>query len=114
MNTEATSLSRRPARRFWGWGSTDATLDAREQATVKFMVEQLGGHYATPTPPVVADFKLTPIAPGECGIEAPLISAQGMLRTLPFMGLGGAMGLDGFLAARLTKSFATWVSRSRR
>ncbi len=58
MSMETTSLSRRAARRFWGWGAADATLDAREQATVKFMVEQLGGQFAALSAPAVADFDL--------------------------------------------------------
>jgi alkyldihydroxyacetonephosphate synthase len=58
MNAAAHSLSRRPARRFWGWGTTDAVLDAREQATVKFMVEQFGGSFAALAPPDVDEFEL--------------------------------------------------------
>jgi alkyldihydroxyacetonephosphate synthase len=52
------SLSRRPARRFWGWGAAHAVLDAGEQATVKIMVEQLGGTYTALAPPEVAEFDL--------------------------------------------------------
>jgi 16S rRNA (cytosine967-C5)-methyltransferase len=52
-----------------------------------------------------ANFRLLPIVPDACGIEAAMISPEGMLRTLPFMAIGRAMGLDGFFAARLTKSF---------
>ena len=58
MNTADNSLSRRAARRFWGWGAVDTVLEAREQATVKFMVEQLGGQFAALTPPAVEDFDL--------------------------------------------------------
>ena len=58
MNAELITLSRRPARRFWGWGAADAVLDDGEQAIVKFMVERLGGSYATPTPPEVGEFDL--------------------------------------------------------
>ena len=58
MNPSTVSLSRRPLRRFWGWGAADSVLDAREQATVKFMVEQLGGRYAVLAPPEVAEFDL--------------------------------------------------------
>ena len=36
------SHSRRPPRRFWGWGRADAALDAREQANLRFMLDQLG------------------------------------------------------------------------
>jgi alkyldihydroxyacetonephosphate synthase len=59
MNTQAKSLSRRAPRRFWGWGAADATLDAREQATVTFMVEQLGGQFTTLAPPAVTEFDLS-------------------------------------------------------
>jgi len=52
------SLSRRPLRRFWGWGTADAVLDAREQAAVKFMFERLGGHFSALAPPDVAEFEL--------------------------------------------------------
>lgn len=58
MNAAAKSLSRRPARRFWGWGAADAVLDASEQATVKFMVEQLGGRFSVLAPPDVTEFDL--------------------------------------------------------
>lgn len=60
MPTDAT-LSRRAPRRFWGWGRLDATLDAREQATVKTMVEQLDVPYAERAVPQVHEFAL--IAP---------------------------------------------------
>ena len=59
MNTASKSLSRRAARRFWGWGAAGTVLDTREQATVKFMVEQLGGQFAALTPPAVEDFSLS-------------------------------------------------------
>jgi hypothetical protein len=39
------TLSRRPARRFWGWGRADATLDAREQATGAGDGRQVGAKY---------------------------------------------------------------------
>src|SRR5665647_887133 len=58
MNAELITLSRRPARRFWGWGAADAVLDDGEQAIVKFMVERLGGSYAKPAPPEVGEFDL--------------------------------------------------------
>ena len=56
--TTATTLSRRAPRRFWGWGQADATLDAREQATVKTMVEQLDVPYAERPVPQVHEFTL--------------------------------------------------------
>jgi 16S rRNA (cytosine967-C5)-methyltransferase len=49
-------------------------------------------------------FAIAPISPGECGIESHMITGQGTLRTLPFMSIGGVSGLDGFFAARLTRS----------
>ncbi len=51
------------------------------------------------------DFRMEPVIPGENGIESHMISPKGMLRTLPFMTIGTETGLDGFFAARLTKSF---------
>ena len=64
MNDDAT-LSRRPLRRFWGWGQADARLDARELATVKAMVEHLDVPFAERPVPQVAEFALAPprIAP---------------------------------------------------
>ena len=58
MSLDSSSLSRRPARRFWGWGAAEATLDAREQATLKLMIEQLGGQVFDPLPPTLAEFSL--------------------------------------------------------
>ena len=57
MNASAT-LSRRPLRRFWGWGQADARLDARELATVKTMVEHLDAPFEERPVPQVADFAL--------------------------------------------------------
>lgn len=50
-------------------------------------------------------FALTPISPGECGLEAHMLTEQGFLRTLPYMAFGNSRGLDGFFAARLIRSF---------
>ena len=50
-------------------------------------------------------FAATPIHAGECGIEAQMVSEAGYLRTLPHMAIGTSRGLDGFFAARLTKTF---------
>jgi alkyldihydroxyacetonephosphate synthase len=52
------SLSRRPPRRFWGWGRADASLDAREQATVRAMVTQVGATLVEQPVPQVDDFAL--------------------------------------------------------
>lgn len=49
------------------------------------------------------NFEIVPPRPGEAGIEAQLVGAGGVLRTLPFQRLGPAVGLDGFFAARLTR-----------
>jgi len=57
MNASAT-LSRRPLRRFWGWGQADARLDARELATMKTMVEHLDVPFEERPVPQVADFAL--------------------------------------------------------
>jgi 16S rRNA (cytosine967-C5)-methyltransferase len=48
------------------------------------------------------EFSVAPIELGEAGIEAQFINENGYLRTLPFMPIGAAVGLDGFFAARLT------------
>jgi len=56
----AATLSRRAPRRFWGWGQADAALDAREQATVRTMVEQLEVPYAERPVPQVGEFTLAP------------------------------------------------------
>ena len=58
MKPTEPSLSRRPARRFWGWGAADAALDAKEQATIQQMVSLLGGRYAEVPPPTAAEFTL--------------------------------------------------------
>jgi alkyldihydroxyacetonephosphate synthase len=52
------SFSRRAARRFWGWGNAHASLDARELATLEFMVEHLGASYAVHPPPRMEEFAL--------------------------------------------------------
>jgi alkyldihydroxyacetonephosphate synthase len=57
MNTRAT-LSRRPLRRFWGWGQADAALDARELATVQAMIGRLGVKFQERKAPEVGDFML--------------------------------------------------------
>ncbi len=51
------------------------------------------------------EFTVAPILAGECGIETPMITVSGCLRTLPHMAIGASQGLDGFFAARLTKTF---------
>ena len=55
----AASLSRRPARRFWGWGLESAVLDAREQAAVASMLGHLGVRFEPRPEPRVQDFDLS-------------------------------------------------------
>ena len=57
MNSDAT-LSRRPPRRFWGWGQADALLSEREVAAVKAMVGRLGVHFEQRPVPQVEEFSL--------------------------------------------------------
>ena len=57
MSDNAT-LSRRTPRRFWGWGNTNATLDSREQATIKGMLGLLGARIEDRPEPQVGEFDL--------------------------------------------------------
>jgi alkyldihydroxyacetonephosphate synthase len=57
MPTDST-LSRRPARRFWGWGLASDALTAREQVTVRAMLAAIGSVYEDRPPPQVTDFNL--------------------------------------------------------
>lgn len=50
------TLSHRRQRRFWGWGYDDSSLDERELATVRLMVEQLGGSFELRAVPRVEEF----------------------------------------------------------
>ncbi len=56
--SENSTFSRRAPRRFWGWGLADASLDDREKATVKAMVERLGVPFAERPVPQVGEFQL--------------------------------------------------------
>jgi alkyldihydroxyacetonephosphate synthase len=60
-----TTLSRRPVRRFWGWGRADTTLEARELEQIKAMVQQLGARFESREVPRADEFTLRapPIAP---------------------------------------------------
>ena len=58
MDTDST-LSRRPLRRFWGWGLASDALDAREQLTVRAMLAHLGAHVEDRPSPQVGDFTLS-------------------------------------------------------
>jgi alkyldihydroxyacetonephosphate synthase len=57
MNADATH-SCRPARRFWGWGLADASLDAREQSIVRAMLWSVGATFEDRPVPQVGDFSL--------------------------------------------------------
>lgn len=54
------TLSRRPPRRFWGWGQVDAALDSREQSNLRFMLDQLGAVQCEAAPPRVEDSRCAP------------------------------------------------------
>ena len=57
MDTDS-SLSRRPSRRFWGWGLASDALDAREQLTVRAMLAHVGAPFEDRPPPQVGEFIL--------------------------------------------------------
>ncbi len=57
MNPHAT-LSRRAARRFWGWGQADAQLSAGELATIRAMAQQFEVPFTEPAPPQLEEFTL--------------------------------------------------------
>ena len=57
MNANA-SLSRRPPRRFWGWGLADAALDPRERAIVQSMLASVGAQFEDKPAPRVEEFDL--------------------------------------------------------
>jgi 16S rRNA (cytosine967-C5)-methyltransferase len=50
------------------------------------------------------DLALVPVAAGEAGIPATMVTPEGYFRSLPSQDLGLARGLDGFFAARLTRA----------
>ena len=74
MGTQAT-LSRRPPRRFWGWGQADAVLDARELATVGAMVGGLGVGFEERNVPRVEEFTLPAPRVAPPPALAPMFSA---------------------------------------
>ena len=57
MDTDST-LSRRPMRRFWGWGLASDALTAREQATVKAMLAHIEARFEDRPVPQVGEFDL--------------------------------------------------------
>jgi alkyldihydroxyacetonephosphate synthase len=52
------TLSRRPARRFWGWGLAGDALGAREQATVRAMLAHVDARFEDRPVPQVGEFEL--------------------------------------------------------
>jgi alkyldihydroxyacetonephosphate synthase len=54
-----TTLSRRPARRFWGWGLASDTLAPREQATIRAMLARLDARFEDRPPPQASEFDLS-------------------------------------------------------
>ena len=52
------TLSRRPLRRFWGWGVACEHLTQEESARIGMMVQMLGGQITDRTEPQVSDFTL--------------------------------------------------------
>ena len=57
MDTDSI-LSRRPMRRFWGWGLASDTLTAREQVTVKAMLAHIDARFEDRPVPQVGEFDL--------------------------------------------------------
>ena len=54
------TLSRRPLRRFWGWGHADATLSAQELSTLGLMLSQLDVGGPLRPEPQLHEFTLAP------------------------------------------------------
>ena len=52
------TLSRRPLRRFWGWGAASEHLTQDETARIAMMVQMLGGQITDRPEPQVGDFVL--------------------------------------------------------
>ncbi len=52
------TLSRRPTRRFWGWGHADAALSPQEKSTLGMMLQALGTAYADHPVPQLGEFAL--------------------------------------------------------
>lgn len=69
------SLSRRPPRRFWGWGNADAALSPREQATVKGMLAALDAPLDDRPVPQVGEFTLPAPRVAPPAALAPMFSA---------------------------------------
>jgi len=58
MASTETTLSRRPLRRFWGWGHAGATLDAGELEKIKRLVQHLGARFEHRAVPSAEEFAL--------------------------------------------------------
>jgi len=56
----ARTLSRRPPRRFWGWGGTDTVLSGEELTRLGHMARLLGGNLLEAQEPREDDFSLRP------------------------------------------------------
>ena len=56
----STTLSRRPTRRFWGWGLESDALSSRERSTITAMLSGLGARYVDCPAPQVGEFDLPP------------------------------------------------------
>jgi alkyldihydroxyacetonephosphate synthase len=54
----STTLSRRPTRRFWGWGLESDALSARERSTIAAMLCGLEAHFEERPAPQVGEFDL--------------------------------------------------------
>ena len=54
----STTLSRRPTRRFWGWGLESDALSARERSTITAMLSVLGARVEQRPAPQVGEFDL--------------------------------------------------------
>jgi len=52
------TLSRRPLRRFWGWGAASEHLTQEESSRISMMVQMLGGQITDRPEPQVGDFVL--------------------------------------------------------
>jgi alkyldihydroxyacetonephosphate synthase len=57
MDTRST-LSRRPTRRFWGWGLESDALSARERSTIAAMLSVLGARVEERPVPQISEFDL--------------------------------------------------------
>ena len=80
------TLSRRPLRRFWGWGAASEHLTQEESSRISMMVQMLGGQITDRPEPQVGDFVLP--APR----IAPPAALSAMFTDSPLDRLNHAMG----------------------